>query len=980
MRRSRQLGAAMALAILLLSPAGARSAPYPAEIEQLGIKALQLVRSGQYLQALPLWERLQQWQYQHLGPSDPRRLRSLRNLAGLYLGAGQPKQAAEAFQRHLEQVIALHGSSSLESVAASLDLAKALRTLARFEAAEALTRPALDVLATMPSSPETITLRAHGYELLGVIAHERGLYPLAEQEHRRALSLRRSLPSTLPDLTIANSTANVAQAVMRQGRFAQALDLELEAMRLYRSLPQLESRGQRSTVLANIGLTHDLLGNRSGAIAAMQEALPLRLEVSGPSHPETARLLLNLGALEVAAGDPARGLSRSQQALSILEQRMGPEHISTAFAIQRLADLSRDQGQVARAEGLYQRTLRIRRRQLRPDHPDLATTLLGLALTELQQQRPDAARHDLQEALRIRRSAFGPHHPYTANTELLLGLLRWEQAADPEAVEHLRAAGSAYAAFLQGEAALLPVQERRRLMATVQESRNVLHGLALQGEAGTQLALEARLNLQGLLEELERRQADLLRRNPQRRNELAALNSMTTQLAGIDQSDRERERLMQRRDALERALFRQLKDGQPSTGWLTSQRIAQALPKDGVLVEFLRYDPVRFRSGSLQTLGAGRYAALILQADGRSSAVDLGPAETINRAIWQALIHTQRIDLEAPSAWNRVRALVIEPLLPSIGRQRRWFLSLDGELHRVPFAALGPLGPNGLEPLGDRHRIHLLTSARELLASAKPGKTMEVPLVLADPDFDAPQKEDSAPIPAEADRGQELPVQWRDQRWSRLPGTRAEGAAVALLTGASLRTGPEARTRAITQRRTPLILHIASHGAFLPDPERGTTTHGSNRLETLEGKGPIGRDPMLRSVVLLAGANRRGVSSDDDGLLTALEVSKLDLEGTQLVTLSACDTGKGSIELGNGVYGLRRGIAVAGAESSLLSLWKVSDQETNILMQAFYRHLNQGLRPEQALLQSQQELRRHPNGLWRHPYYWAAFQLYGRSW
>jgi len=143
-----------------------------------------------------------------------------------------------------------------------------------------------------------------------------------------------------------------------------------------------------------------------------------------------------------------------------------------------------------------------------------------------------------------------------------------------------------------------------------------------------------------------------------------------------------------------------------------------------------------------------------------------------------------------------------------------------------------------------------------------------------------------------------------------------------------------------------------------------------------------GESPLLRSGIALAGANQAKAidsTSDtaDDGYLTALEVAQLDWKGTELVVISACESGTGDIQAGEGVYGLKRAIAVAGARSSLLSLWKVDDKATAAFMESFYLKLKAGQSRADALAATQKEFRAHRNKSWRHPYVWAAFQLSG---
>ena len=136
-------------------------------------------------------------------------------------------------------------------------------------------------------------------------------------------------------------------------------------------------------------------------------------------------------------------------------------------------------------------------------------------------------------------------------------------------------------------------------------------------------------------------------------------------------------------------------------------------------------------------------------------------------------------------------------------------------------------------------------------------------------------------------------------------------------------------------------------------------------------------NPLLRSGVVLAGANNPELKKDDDGYLTALEITQLDWNGTELVVVSGCDSGSGDIKNGEGIYGLKRAISVAGSKSSLLTLWKVDDQATAVFMKSYYEKLVAGEGRAKALINTQREFRNHNNENFRHPYIWAAFQLSG---
>ena len=189
--------------------------------------------------------------------------------------------------------------------------------------------------------------------------------------------------------------------------------------------------------------------------------------------------------------------------------------------------------------------------------------------------------------------------------------------------------------------------------------------------------------------------------------------------------------------------------------------------------------------------------------------------------------------------------------------------------------------------------------------------------------------------------------------------------------------GAQATEEAVKNFHGPRILHFATHGFFVNSDGVSSTSlsRGVNiSPQRREHDYKYVDDPMLQSGIALAGANTGG-SAQENGILTAMEVSDLDLDGTDLVVLSACETGVGEAVIGDGVYGLRRALAIAGARTQLLSLWKVDDEATGTLMKTFYGELAAGA-PKDVSLQRAQ-LRLLSDGTHSHPFYWAAFALSG---
>ena len=172
---------------------------------------------------------------------------------------------------------------------------------------------------------------------------------------------------------------------------------------------------------------------------------------------------------------------------------------------------------------------------------------------------------------------------------------------------------------------------------------------------------------------------------------------------------------------------------------------------------------------------------------------------------------------------------------------------------------------------------------------------------------------------------------------------------------------------------SPATLHIATHGFFLQDEKQIRQT---GFMQLMGDEKRVYRNPLLRSGLLFAGANRAWTNTDvvpgiEDGILTAEEISQLDLSKTKLVVLSACETGLGEVQNSEGVFGLQRAFKLAGVETLVMSLWKVDDTATKDFMITFYQNLMEGKSKLQSFKTAQNFVREK----YRNPYYWAAFVM-----
>ena len=305
---------------------------------------------------------------------------------------------------------------------------------------------------------------------------------------------------------------------------------------------------------------------------------------------------------------------------------------------------------------------------------------------------------------------------------------------------------------------------------------------------------------------------------------------------------------------------------------------------------------------------------------------------------------------------RRARTLderLLRPLRAALGNTSKLLIAPDGALNLIPFAAL--VDEQGRYQI-ERFAITYLTSGRDLLRLTHPAASRAAPLIMAAPQFDLTPTKPTPP--AQNDPAASRAATRADMHFAPLAGTVDEARALArLLPQARVLVGAEATESALKRVTGPVFLHVATHGFFLADSAapvmpatRGLTLAG-DRTNTPAATNVVAS--LLRSGLALAGANGRADGAGEDGILTALEASGLDLWGTRLVVLSACETGLGAVATGEGVYGLRRALVLAGSESQVMSLWQVSDAATRDLMVAYYKRLQAGEGRTEALRQVQ---------------------------
>jgi CHAT domain-containing protein len=330
-----------------------------------------------------------------------------------------------------------------------------------------------------------------------------------------------------------------------------------------------------------------------------------------------------------------------------------------------------------------------------------------------------------------------------------------------------------------------------------------------------------------------------------------------------------------------------------------------------------------------------------------------------------------------------LRRTIFDPLKDFLHGCNRVLIAPDGELTKLPFEVL-PFDDLERRLIDDYHIIYL-TVGRDLLHIAFTiYGTSNKPLVISNPDFELsvePYASLTEHFEPSMRGAQSREFEESIDHFDALGTTSEEGEYIA----DQLHVVPWIKENALEGRlkkyECPSILHIATHGFFLANKQPAHIAESQiisdERIRRLVAESLD--NPLLRSGLALAGANtwlKRGhlPKEAEDGILTAEEVSTLDLTNTQLVVLSACETGLGHIFTGERVFGFRRSFVLAGARTLVMSLWKVPSIETKELMEFYHRLLMRKSKSE-ALREAQLAMRKKSE--YADPFYWGAFICQG---
>ena len=899
---------------------------------------------GNYSQALPLLQRAVG--ILEMRGAHPQFALGLNNLAGVYLNQGNHAQALSLFQRALAIFETALGREHYTVARTLNNLAEVYRAQSNYSQALPLYQRALAIHKKV--GEEKHPWVAETLNNLALLYQAQGKYDKALPLHQRALAIAEEILGEEHPL-VAASLNNLALLYWEQGNYIQALPLFQRALVIVEKILG-KDHPNVATTLSNLGLVYDALGNDTQALSLHQHALTIRELSLGEGHPDVGTSLSNVAGLHQDQGDFAQALPLFQRALAIHKKALGPEHPTVAIDLNNLAGLYDTQGNFAQALPLFQSALAIFEKALGEEHPNVAVSISNLAGIYRAQENPTLATELMIRANNI--------HEKNLNLILSTG----SEASKRSYMETLTGTTAATVSLHLQDAPNSLQSSHLALTTVLRRKGRVLDVLTN--------------NLQALRQNLTPENQNLLDQLNRTRSKLATLIFKGVGNVPIEQYQSVVSTLQTEAEKLEDTLSQRSAEFRNQFQPATIEAVQRRIPQDTVLVELVLYYPFNPKASlPNQRWSPPRYATYVLHSQGEPQWVDLGEARAIDQAIEDFRDNLRDaetpIDKQLKPSARQLDTLVMEPVRKLLGNTRKILVSPDGQLNLVPFAAL--VDENN-EYLLKNYTITTLSSGRDLLRHSSASTTNQSPVLLANPHFNQSGK--SRTVPAQTNRpSNQRPVDADQLKVGPLPGTATEVQEIAkLLSDAELLTESAATENALKQLQSPKILHLATHGFFL-NIERVVPLDFAGRSLLQDGNVPRftpvpQENPLLRSGLALAGFNIRK-SGAEDGVLTALEVAGLDLRGTQLVVLSACETGVGDVANGEGVYGLRRAFVIAGAESQLFSLWKVDDDAAKDLMVAYYEKLTAGKGRSEAIRETQLEMLQGDK--YQHPYYWASF-------
>lgn len=974
-----------------------------AEIDRLQKEQYELQAKQKYPEAVKVARKLYQLQKKASGEDARETIYKKQMLATLLVQAMEYSEAEKVYLEMLAQSERMHGFESREVAMALTMLGSVYWVLNRYDDLDKVYQR--QVALTRKLDGELSSEYAGALSTYATMLNMKHEYGAATRMFEEVVRIREAISPAKDDMTLISAQQTLASIYWQTNQKTKAQALYDKVLATLTSSKTTNVMWKAGTIWG-VAATYHYSGRDDLAKPLMKQAIDLylaeiaRLEKANPADPSLPGLIGLVGLNYRQSGDFANAEKLLTRVVAMDEKRGGFSGWAST-----LAELKRVLGKPKEALALLEKAAA----SLAAIAPHMSTTYNTMIADVLR----ELGEHKRAEAMLVAHRAgiekqYGKKHPVYGMTQMNIARV------------YMATGNIAQAEKLLGESLELAERDLSLVLKTGTESDHAIYfsknayvldtaidfhpTYAKASKSSVRLGLTTLLRRKGRVLDAAAASLATIRSklSPEDKkllDELAATRAKLAKLmvAGPSGSQDDYQKAIAALEAQIQKLEVQI--GKKSAAYravtqaIDLPSIQKLIPRDSRLVEIVNYQPSDPKQQfqviyTTAKLPARRYGAYVVGSTGEPAFVDLGPAAPIDAAVEQ--LRKSIADPKNKKAIDHARALydlTMAKVVGTLGAAKHVLIAPDGTLNLVPFSAL--VDDKGAF-LIKKYTFTYLTSGRDLLRLNVRTQAQGGGVIFADPSFDqgAPAPKPAGKTPATPGTGTRgaRSADLASLMWPQLPGTAAEATEIEkTMRGLRVFRGKDATENALKQVHGPKVLHLATHGFFLadePPPAQTAQRAGAAPAPTMPGMGAAppavgdGENPLLRSGLALAGANKL-VSGEEDGILTAMEASGLDLWGTKLVVLSACETGAGKVTNGEGVYGLRRALVIAGAESLVMTLWQVDDEATKELMSGYYKQLEAGKGRSSALRDVQLEIQSRPN--YAHPFYWASFLPAGNS-
>jgi tetratricopeptide (TPR) repeat protein len=951
---------------------------------------------GDYKNAEIYYKKAAEIYKQAFGEDHPDYASSLNNLGALYVVVGDYKNAEIYYKQALEIYKQALGEDHPDYAMSLNNLGILYSDMGDYKAAEPYYKQALAIQkkALGEEHPDY----ASSLNSLGALYYEMGDYKAAEPYYKQALEIRKkALGEDHPDYAMSLNNLGALNLDMGDYRAAeiyykQALDIVKKALG--------EEDLSYAMIINNLGVLYYLMGDYKAAELYYNQTLAIRKRALGEDHPDYASILNNLGNLCKTMGDYRAAEPFYKQSLAIRKKVLGEDHPDYASSLNNLGIFYYQKGDYKSAELYYKQALGIYKKVLGDKHTYYAEVLNNLGSLSAAMEDYKSAEPYFKQAFEIRKKVLGEEHPECISTENSYADLLLPTNREQEAFEILSKNLIKKSKEIADNFEWLNENQKEAYWKKESEFYDKLSWFTNEAyekvPEASSLNYNAALVTKSKMLEVKISSENYYREVDELREELAYRRRLLAKMESDGSPDKEKlEKLSHEADSLDKRLTLSWPEyaQQKKNLSITWDQVQQNLDNGEAAIEFVRFKK--------EDDSHYYYNALVLKKG------DKNP--TLVKLCKEKDLQT----ITPKMGYSAYYSLIWKPMEEALKDVKTIYYAPTGELYNVPFHAIYAPNEKGdkvivaktdkrgvviqneraateqnAKYLMDRYTMHQLTSTRYLAMGLKQkakepiGNSMAM---VGGVNYDYIPGSTATPKKNKKDKKDNRSSASVSGKLNYLEGTKTEVEQInQQVTSATWQTKLMENNEAIEENITKLegkeakgILHLATHGYAFPEYDFSDTTISQNSLRYSYR---YSTNPMVRSGLILAGGNWAWTGSDtltklgaeQNGILTALEVSQLNLKKTKLVVLSACETGLGKIEGSEGTFGLKRGFKLAGVEQIIVSLWSVPDKETMELMTLFYSDLTITLNPVISFEKAQKEMRnKYPT----EPDKWAGFVL-----